>query len=872
MGRTRHAAVSARDSSKNRRFFFQRAAFPLRDAPALDIEVFWSKQSRSAIHPDHRWDCAGPFNIAGRVTSLAIHPAEPNFWVAGSAAGGVWVSSDAGASWKQTWSRFATQSIGAVGWIELWDWCIVVATGEANMSADHYAGSGLYCSMDKGLNWIDLLGRPVGSSLEEDIRKHPRRIGCLAFGTALQRPFQMVMGSVYLDDSMPAGLFFVDFYAEHTWPKPCRRWGRRSYNCHSVLIHPEDRRRIYAAVEPDGSENGIWHSADAGRTWEQLKTGLPPGEHFRRTSLAFAPSDPDVLYALVASRSDHLLGMFRSTNGGKSWKEILDGRRLPRERQMSYNNTLAVHPRRPDSVVWGGMKLYRTDDAGRRWRKITSRDRTASNYVHDDHHALLWPEDDTIISGNDGGVFASEDGGRSWKDRSQGMVTTMFYDLDVAPSNGRIFAGGTQDNGTLIAGVEGCKEGDFVPAVPGDGAWTVFDPTDAEDVFASANNFDIRRHRRGRPWDYDNWTNVSPKPGQVLEDERSQRAVTVLAMEPVARRGKKRRLFAGTARLWSTDTNGRRWRRASPVFDRSPISAIGISSVNPRMMFVGTTKGGFFRSRDGGATWSENLAGPDIPSRAVTSIAMHPKSAATVVVTVAATGVAGSGVELGTGASLPYGHVFRSGDGGASWEDIDQGALPNVAYFAAAYETHPPYRLFVAGDVGVWAEIDSRWLHINGNLPSVVVSDLVYHHRDRTLTAATYGRGVWRMRPGRLSIPRARAVPRMEDDSGMRVDPGLAPPVLRAPADRALSKRRVELAVEPVAGAAGYQFELSAQFKLAPLFKPTRRASTRFAASTTPRFTADFSEAGRTARWRVAAICDGLRSRPSKWRRLTFMR
>ena len=138
MRRTRHPAVSARDSSKNRSFFFQRASFPLRDAPALEIERFWNTQTRSEIHPDHRWDCAGPFNVAGRVTSLAIHPADPNFWVAGSAAGGVWMSSDAGASWKQTWSRFATQSIGAVGWIELWDWCVVVATGEANMAADHY--------------------------------------------------------------------------------------------------------------------------------------------------------------------------------------------------------------------------------------------------------------------------------------------------------------------------------------------------------------------------------------------------------------------------------------------------------------------------------------------------------------------------------------------------------------------------------------------------------------------------------------------------------------------------------------------------------------------------------------------------------------
>ena len=358
---------------------------------------------------------------------------------------------------------------------------------------------------------------------------------------------------------------------------------------------------------------------------------------------------------------------------------------------------------KPFSVVWGGTKLYRTDD-GRHWRKITSRDRGARNYVHEDHHALLWLEDDTIISGNDGGVAVSKDGGRSWEDRSRGMVTTMFYDLDVAPSNSKALAGGTQDNGTLVAGVKD-REGNFFKAIAGDGAWTVFDPADSESLFASSNNFDVRWHRRGKPWDFHGWKSVSPKPEQISDEEKAQRAVTVLAIEPSTRKGSKR-LYAGTARLWCTDTNGRRWRRASEVFDRSPISAIAISSVSPRVMYVGTSKGGIFRSRDGGGTWSQNLAGPDLPERAITSIQTHPKLKDTVVVTVAATGVAGSGVDIHNGGYLPYGHVFRSKDGGGIWEEIDRRELPNVAYFASAYETHPPYRLFVAGDLGVWAEVD----------------------------------------------------------------------------------------------------------------------------------------------------------------------
>ena len=163
-------------------------------------------------------------------------------------------------------------------------------------------------------------------------------------------------------------------------------------------------------------------------------------------------------------------------------------------------------------------------------------------------------------------------------------------------------------------------------------------------------------------------------------------------------------------------------------------------------MFVGTTDGGIFRSHDGGKRWSENLAGIDIPRRLITRIETHPQDPDTVVATLAI-GVAG--IELrGDSKEVrkQYSHVFRSRDGGETWEDIDGGQLPNVVYNGMAFETHPPYRLFVSGDAGVWMfDGKRRWASAAGNMPNVVVSDIVFHHRDRILTAATYGRGIWRL-------------------------------------------------------------------------------------------------------------------------------
>jgi photosystem II stability/assembly factor-like uncharacterized protein len=828
----------------------------MRDASPAQLEKFWASQVQADISPEHQWECAGPNNIAGRVTALAIHPKNPKKWFAGSATGGVWMSTDAGGTWIPTWSRFANQNIGALAWIVYNGVpALLAATGEANMSADSYPGSGVYYSTDDALTWQPLYGRPFGAnpSIEDNVRAFPRRIGSIACDSP-----RLAMGSVFLDDSLPAGLYLDS--SDGRGLSACEFWGQRSYNCHSVLFHPHEHRTLLASIEPDGAHNGIWRSRDFGENWEHLTKGLPSGDQFRRTSLAFAPSDPDVIYALAADRRNYVLGLFRSTNGGNSWREILGGR-YPKERQMSYNNTIAVHPRKPGSVVWGGMKLYRTDDAGRSWRRITNTQRGKRDYVHGDHHALLWPEDDVLISGNDGGVAVTRDGGRTWKERSRGMVTTMFYNLDVAASSSKVFGGGTQDNGILIAGVGETPPGDFMQCITGDGAWVVFDPAEAGNVFACATGFLVYHHGAGKPWNYAGWKLV--KPRQLLPQEIAQRAFTVMAIQPSTKPDVKT-IWAGSNRLWRSDDNGRRWRAVSGSFDGTPISSIEIAAARPRLIFVGTTGGGIFRSQDDGVTWSQSLSCVDIPSRTITSIMTHPKIASTVVVTVASTGVLSSGVQLSTGADLPYSHVFRSTDAGDTWIDIEAGSLPNVVYYAAAYETHPPYRLFIAGDVGVWAEMEKGWLNISGNLPSVVVSDLVYHHKERTLTAATYGRGVWRIRPGTLQAAVADAAPSQELiplAAGLRVHPGVAAPVQLTPADGAsidVFPRKTVVSVQPVPGALGYQVELAWQ------------GESIAASSTTPEIVFQAPGAG-SCTWRVWAILpDGLRSAASAWRKINY--
>jgi len=291
----------------------------------------------------------------------------------------------------------------------------------------------------------------------------------------------------------------------------------------------------------------------------------------------------------------------------------------------------------------------------------------------------------------------------------------------VAATDGSVFAGGAQDNGTLAAGHG--DAGEFAEILPGDGGWILIDPQDARHKLASWQWMNIWRFRGEVPP-----VDVSPKA-----DEKERRSVfmTRLAMDP----RDARIVYAGSTRIWQTRDDGESWAPISPYFDKSAVSAIEVAASDPSRIYVGTENGGFFRSEDGGESWSPSTAGPEVPGFIITRIESHPKNADVVYITVGKWRVS---------------HVFRSDDAGRTWVDIDRGKLPDAPYHAVVMRTDAPECVFAGGDAGVFASTDGgkTWGNFTGDLPPVTVSDLVYHERDRTLTAATFGRGIWRISVG----------------------------------------------------------------------------------------------------------------------------
>ncbi len=179
-------------------------------------------------------------------------------------------------------------------------------------------------------------------------------------------------------------------------------------------------------------------------------------------------------------------------------------------------------------------------------------------------------------------------------------------------------------------------------------------------------------------------------------------------------RAHPRTLWVGSRRLWRTARDGREWQPVSPEFDGSPVTAIEIPTAAPGQVWAGTRNGGIFRSLDDGETWSGDLSGPEIPSRVITRIESHPRTASRLVVTIGGTGTVPRAIPRArrrraisiTSGTENIAHVFLSEDGGVTWRPIDTPGMPDVAYHAAVFETHEPYRLFVACDYGVWMTND----------------------------------------------------------------------------------------------------------------------------------------------------------------------
>jgi photosystem II stability/assembly factor-like uncharacterized protein len=714
MARRKHSTHKSRSA-----WFQARTTWPWREGSAERLAAQRRRVKQpSPIKKFSRWRQVGPTNIGGRMTSVVAHPADPDLIWASAAGGGVWKSADAGRTWTPLWHKQDVLNVGSLAIDPQNPDVLYCGSGEANLSADSYPGVGLYRSSDGGKKW-----NLLASSKKTGI---PRRIGAIAIDPFDSKHIRIA--GVTHSGADPGGLF-VSRDGGVTWMKESFVGSQTFQWCHDVKFHPTVQGTIFATFSRVGSQNGIWQCTDGGQSWSHLTSGLPSSERFHRTTLAFAPSNPETVYALAADAlsmdGDGLLGVFRSKNRGKTWTDITPAQAqnaLRREGQMSYGNAIAVHPQRPNHVLCGGVDLHLTTDGGATWKRVTRWNAPlgAPDYAHADHHHLLMPASvpGRVYDMNDGGMDVSEDGGLTWSNRSNGLAATMFYDVDVAPSDIRHYGGGAQDNGTVVTTTGRADK--FFEKFGGDGGWMIYDPLDPAHLWVTWQFMNLVRFRGEE---------LKEISLPLIDEEMNGVWMVFLTLDP----NDTSKVFTGSCRMWRSKNDGSSWKAVSPIFDGSPISAIEVAPADSKRVYAGTENGGFFRSLDGGDTWSGSLAGGLLPGRVITRIETHPQDGRWLLITVA-----------GENNS----HVFESKDGGSTWKDLDGGRLPKAPHHAVVIPPDDPQSIFVCSDAGVHHSPDFglSWTRLNRNLPNTMVVDLVYHQTSGTLTAATYGRSIWRLK------------------------------------------------------------------------------------------------------------------------------
>jgi photosystem II stability/assembly factor-like uncharacterized protein len=706
----------SRNHKRRSTWFQARASWPLREACTGELvrERHRVEQALAPAPGAAQWENIGPTNVGGRITSLVCDPTRPdNLW-AGAAGGGVWQSTDAGRTWKSLWHLQSVLNVGALAIHPANPKILYCGTGEANLSADSYAGVGLYRSTNGGRTW-----QLFASSAKTGL---PSRIGVIAIDP--RDPNHIRIGGIGFGRTSPQELGLGGMYtsrdAGKTWTRETFI-STQNYWCHSIVFHPTQPQRIFATFTAQGVRNGIWRTTDGGATWTQLKNGLPAPAAFNRAIIAIAPSNPDVLYCQAANESEGILGIFRSSDGGNTWNDI-SGTHFDDEGQMTYGNSIVVHPTDPNHVICGGVDLHLTTNADGKWKRSTHWDANRGQpiYAHADHHALLMPAalPGRVYDGNDGGLDVSDDGGNTWANRSAGLAATMYYDLDVAPSDPLSFGGGAQDNGTLVT-ITG-RSDDHFEIEGGDGGWMVYHPQRASQVYASYYNMNITRIRGSARKD------VSPPAPKSEKEKVWMVFITLDPNNPAI-------VYTGSFRVWRSRDEGATWKALSSSLDGSAISAIEVAPANSQRIYIGTENGGFFRSLDGGANWSPNMAGAELPKVTITRLETSPTNADVIFASLA---------------NFGNSHVFRSDDGGANWQDVDRGRLPNVPHHAVVVSPDEPKTVYVCSDAGIHVSRDfgGNWSSLKRNLPNTMFVDLVYHQGTGTITTATYGRSIWRLK------------------------------------------------------------------------------------------------------------------------------
>ncbi len=713
----------------------------------------------------------GPATMSGRVVDLAVVESDPYTFYVATATGGVWKTTNNGVNFKPVFEKETTHSIGAIAVHQVNPNHVWVGTGErANRQSSGW-GDGVYKSSDGGKSWTN-----VGL-------KDSHHVGRIALHpTDTNTVYVAAMGHLWGANNERGLYKTID---------GGKTWDRIIYvdddtGVVDVALDPENPQIVYAATyqrrrkpfgfHGGGPGSGLHKSTDGGKTWKELRVGLPEGE-FGRIGITIYRKDPNLIYASVeqgfqynasTAYNERRAGFYRSLDKGETWEFMSNWNPRP-----MYASQPLVDPSDASRIYMMNQYSY-SSDSGRTFRP-------ARQSLHGDDR-IFWvnPKDSRhVMKGDDGGIGISYDRGVNWLLVSN-LPVSQYYRVAVDMAEPYHVYGGLQDNGSWVGPSQtyrsaGILNEDWKKLGGGDGFLNLPHHTDPDIVYTESQYLGLSRlnmkngqRQSIRPGDPQgrigarrNWTSwgpgtEEPELGNAMEPANWDGPFFLSYHDPNT-------IYAGTEQLWKSSDGGATWKSLGNLTTRvnrreltimgqradtsthslddgipyyPTLTAVAESKQKQGMLYVGTDDGLIQISSDDGKTWT------DVTSR-LTGL---PKETWVNTIEPSWHHAGTAYVAINNYRNDDFtNYVYKTSDFGQTWTSV-AGDLPKDRVARTLREDPKnPNVLYLGTELGLFVSVNGgrNWVELKNNMPTLPFNDLVVHPRDNDLVLATHGRGVW---------------------------------------------------------------------------------------------------------------------------------
>ncbi|MBW7468196.1 photosystem II stability/assembly factor-like uncharacterized protein [Pontibacter aydingkolensis] len=685
------------------------------------------------------WRSIGPYRGGRSATATGV-PGKPNLYYFGATGGGVWRTTDGGSTWDNISDGTFGGSIGAVAVSEADPNVIYVGEGEKTVRGNVSSGHGVWKSVDAGKTWQHI-GLKDSKHIGR-IRIHPKNPDIV---------YVAVMGDLYKSHEERGVYKSID--GGKSWKRVL--FANKDAGAVDLIIDPNNSRNLYAttwnvrrtpySLSSGGPGSGIWKSTDGGDTWKEISKnqGLPKGT-LGIIGVAVSPVNSERVYAMVEADEG---GLFRSDDSGLTWKKVNDDRNL-RQRAWYYTRVYA-DPKDEDVVYVLNVSYHRSKDGGRTFE--------SSNAPHGDHHDLwIAPENPSrMIIADDGGAQVTTDGGMNWS-TYHNQNTAQFYRVTTDNHFPYRIYGAQQDNSTVRISHRSdgyaITENDWETTAGSESAHLAVDPTNPEIVYGGNYGGFLSRvnHSNNQERVINVWPDNPMGHGAEGMKYRFQWNFPIL-FSP----NDPKKLYTTSNHVHVTYNEGQSWETISPDLTRNDSTKLGpsggpITKDNTSVEYYGTIFAINESAIEPGVIWTGSDDGLIHVTRdnGKTWTKVTPKNMPEWIMINSIDphpSIKGGAYVAATmyksGDFRPY--LYKTTDYGKTWTKITDGIPENHFTRVVRADQKRPGLLYAGTEYGMYISFNdgASWQPFQLNLPIVPITDMTI--KNDNLIASTQGRGFW---------------------------------------------------------------------------------------------------------------------------------